>query len=286
MLVPVAMQDGFVTNRTAARSNVRRASSTRSVPFEPALVEPSVMAITAPTGINQLVFEDREDIDDWEVAVWLNVETPASGTGIDLYDHAPRVPFTAGDPVSDLPVPYHYSPDEGLEETSVDWADTVARLLAGSVGSRPDGNSPGTGIGFRGSIFPEQHARKPPSGPFVRYTNYSFVDLHVAPESSTGLDSYMEAMHCFELPEPTILDEFVRQYFLHVHPNLPLLDEGEFMETYRRGTSAGVQNQGGISLFVLQGMLYATSTVRATDELHTCMGGELLIPFSSCPLRI
>lgn len=48
-------------------------------------------------------------------------------------------------------------------------------------------------------------------------------------------------------------DEFVKEYFLHVHPILPLLHEGDFWEAYDQGF--------GISPLLLHAMMFVGSTV-------------------------
>lgn len=78
-----------------------------------------------------------------------------------------------------------------------------------------------------------------------------FVDVN-------GLDGYrdlgfLEAQGCFRLPTESVLDEFIRLYFLHVHPMLPLLHEGEFWDAYESGNER--------SPLLLQAMMFASCTV-------------------------
>ena len=172
------MQAGWMTDGTVAHSNVRRTSSTAA---------PSV-PVEAPTAANnQLALVGQGDMAEWEVDAWMNTEEPTLGAGSCVYDDAHLLPLLADS----------------------HWAESVAELLAAPVEPRPDSTSQENGTSGRGFTFPERHAPQPSSGPFVPYTYYPFVDLHVTPESSPELDSYMDAMHCFELPEPAILDEFI-----------------------------------------------------------------------------
>lgn len=73
---------------------------------------------------------------------------------------------------------------------------------------------------------------------------------------------FLEAQRCFRVPISPILDAFVREYFLHVHPFLPIINEGDFWDIYRcDGGGAGentAQDQGSFPLVVLQAMLLAS----------------------------
>lgn len=72
--------------------------------------------------------------------------------------------------------------------------------------------------------------------------------------------NFLEQAGCFRVPTRPALDEFVREYFLHVHPTLPMLDEGEFWESYmHRGNFPHDRSQ--VSLFVFQAMLFSSCSV-------------------------
>ncbi|KAL7755008.1 hypothetical protein ACKLNR_014765 [Fusarium oxysporum f. sp. zingiberi] len=67
---------------------------------------------------------------------------------------------------------------------------------------------------------------------------------------------YLESRSCLSVPTPDALDDFIREYFLHVHPGLPLLDEAQFWAVY-----SGDKEPCGeptISLFLFQAMLFAS----------------------------
>ncbi|KAF4465840.1 N-terminal binuclear Zn cluster-containing DNA binding domain-containing [Fusarium albosuccineum] len=68
--------------------------------------------------------------------------------------------------------------------------------------------------------------------------------------------TFLRQQGCFNLPPKEALDEFVREYFLHVHPMLPLMDESAFWDQY-----SGVEerNTSTLSLLGVQAMLYASS---------------------------
>ncbi|KAH7199276.1 hypothetical protein DER44DRAFT_787412 [Fusarium oxysporum] len=62
--------------------------------------------------------------------------------------------------------------------------------------------------------------------------------------------SFLRQQGCLSVPPRTILDEIIREYFLHVHPMLPLMDECVFWEQYGQKTNK-------LSLFLIQAMLFA-----------------------------
>ncbi|SCN92699.1 uncharacterized protein FFC1_06813 [Fusarium fujikuroi] len=73
-------------------------------------------------------------------------------------------------------------------------------------------------------------------------------DLSGLPADDVGL---LRQHGCLNVPPRHILDEFIREYFLHVHPMLPLMDESVFWEQYGQKTNK-------LSLFLIQAMLFAS----------------------------
>ncbi|EXL41975.1 hypothetical protein FOCG_15333 [Fusarium oxysporum f. sp. radicis-lycopersici 26381] len=89
----------------------------------------------------------------------------------------------------------------------------------------------------------------------ITYSYYPFLTLDMS-----GLEPddvhYLESRNCLSVPTPDALDDFIREYFLHVHPGLPLLDEAQFWAVY-----SGDKEPCGeptISLFLFQAMLFAS----------------------------
>lgn len=79
---------------------------------------------------------------------------------------------------------------------------------------------------------------------------------HLSPRQIRDL----ELEHCLQVPSGPVLDEFIRQYFLYVHPSLPLLNEQYFWTLY---TNSGRDRKDGhtFSLVLFQAMLFAASRV-------------------------
>lgn len=100
------------------------------------------------------------------------------------------------------------------------------------------------------------------------YSNVETVPFIRSPDLShiSALDiRFMQLNGCFNLPRMPILNEFVRIYFLHVHPIIPLFDEGEFWDSY------SCTNEQKISLLVFQAIIFAACAVSS-------ISWELLIP--------
>lgn len=74
---------------------------------------------------------------------------------------------------------------------------------------------------------------------------------------------FLEEQGCFCLPDPLILAEFLDQYFLHVHPMLPMLREHE---VWARGAEfddmTGSQLAEKLSMVLIQAMLFSACPVR------------------------
>lgn len=75
----------------------------------------------------------------------------------------------------------------------------------------------------------------------------------------------MQLNGCFDLPPMPILNEFVRMYFLHVHPIVPLIEEGDFWDSF------SCANGEKISLLVFQAMIFAACAVSLDPKLPTLL---------------
>ncbi|KAI0837193.1 fungal-specific transcription factor domain-containing protein [Hypoxylon sp. FL0890] len=90
----------------------------------------------------------------------------------------------------------------------------------------------------------------------VTYSYYPFItigNLHnIMPQDV----NYLESQGCLRIPTRAILDEFVQQYFLHIHPIMPILNEGEFWDMYCNQSSSGPTDK--ITLVFLQALLFSS----------------------------
>ncbi|KAF5681399.1 cutinase transcription factor 1 beta [Fusarium denticulatum] len=89
----------------------------------------------------------------------------------------------------------------------------------------------------------------------ITYSYYPFLTVDMS-----GLEPddvyYLESRNCLSVPTPDALDDFIREYFLHVHPGLPLLDEAQFWAVYSGDKEP--RGEPTISLFLFQAMLFVS----------------------------
>jgi hypothetical protein len=94
----------------------------------------------------------------------------------------------------------------------------------------------------------------------VLFSYYPFLELDIMSHMSAQDVNFIEQQGCFRVPTRPALDEFVREYFLHVHPSLPIIDEGEFWNMYaHRGNLP--PDRSRMSLFIFQAILFASCSV-------------------------
>ncbi|KAF4493700.1 fungal specific transcription factor domain containing protein [Fusarium agapanthi] len=93
------------------------------------------------------------------------------------------------------------------------------------------------------------------SSAYIGHSYYQFLsisNLYSLPQEDY---QFLELKGCFSLPIHSILDEFLRHYFLHLHPMLPILDEGVFWDCYSQDASTG-PDKAKISLLLFQAILF------------------------------
>ncbi|KAF4471991.1 c6 zinc finger domain containing [Fusarium albosuccineum] len=104
------------------------------------------------------------------------------------------------------------------------------------------------------SSYQERHI------PFVLYSCYRFVEAGSLWQLSTEEAMFLEQRGCFHLPARPALDDFVKQYFLNIHPLLPILDEGEFWTLYAC-KSRSTPPCPPVPLMVFQAMLFVSCSL-------------------------
>ncbi|KAJ9640575.1 hypothetical protein H2204_003203 [Knufia peltigerae] len=100
---------------------------------------------------------------------------------------------------------------------------------------------------------------------FIIYSYYPFLEMENLPALRPEVTRFLEMSHSFHVPVPEVLDEFVRKYFLYVHPNVPMLDEGDFWEAYSQRNS---KPHYRIPLIVFQAMMFAVSSFVSSESLQ------------------
>lgn len=93
----------------------------------------------------------------------------------------------------------------------------------------------------------------------ITYSYYPFISIgnlhNVMPQDV----NYLDSQGCLRIPTRAILDEFMQQYFLHVHPLLPFLSEGDFWNLYCQQGGGGSNEK--MSLLVFQAMMFSCCNV-------------------------
>lgn len=91
----------------------------------------------------------------------------------------------------------------------------------------------------------------------VVYSYYPFLTISNLPNIPPQDVNFLELQGCLRVPTRALLDEFLQQYFLHVHPLLPLVNEGDFWDIYRQAPDGNAQNDR-VSLLVFQAIVFAS----------------------------
>jgi hypothetical protein len=93
------------------------------------------------------------------------------------------------------------------------------------------------------------------------FSYYGFLEADTLSHIAPGDFKFLEHKGCFHIPSPPILDDFVREYFLHVHSGLPILNERNSWELYL-GEPQGHKEPQKLYLFLFRAMLFASCSVR------------------------
>jgi len=217
-------------------------------------------------GINHLNADQIQSSLGFDLDAW-------SGDGADgaipdpFFDHSGLMPLGTNESSPESYEMCRHGANDSFKPWKDGWVniphmdDQVPDALLGSGVDHPtDTESFVTGR-LGGLSEPQTGPLPPGSGGYVIYSYYPFLEMDNLTELPPETVNFMETKHCFRIPTPEILDEFMQQYFLHVHPNVPMLDEGDFWQIYRqRGPGRPPQGRR-ISLLLLQAMLFASSSV-------------------------
>ncbi|KAL5332602.1 fungal-specific transcription factor domain-containing protein [Aspergillus crustosus] len=101
----------------------------------------------------------------------------------------------------------------------------------------------------------------------VIFSYYEFLQLKGLCKLPPADVRYLELKGCFRVPTGAHLDNFLRQYFLHAHPCMPVVDEAGFWSSYEQG---GLGGSSTISLLLFQAMLFTASAFVPLGSLRAC----------------
>ncbi|KAJ5807958.1 hypothetical protein N7474_009227 [Penicillium riverlandense] len=99
----------------------------------------------------------------------------------------------------------------------------------------------------------------------VAYSEYDFIDCFSLSSLPPEDMQYLASKSSLTLPDQDAIDEFVHQYFRHIHPTVPVLDEGEFWRIYQ-----GDPEPERLSIFVFQAVLFASCPFVSLETLYRC----------------
>ncbi|KAM5378583.1 hypothetical protein ACJZ2D_004382 [Fusarium nematophilum] len=105
---------------------------------------------------------------------------------------------------------------------------------------------------------------------FYCYPFLKIPNLHQLPQQDAA---YLESQGCFKIPMRPFLDEIVQHYFLHIHPFLPLINEGDFWESYCHDPRNPPKEP--ISVLLLQAMLFAACTFISEPTIQGLGYGDI-----------
>ncbi|EKJ77435.1 hypothetical protein FPSE_02308 [Fusarium pseudograminearum CS3096] len=88
------------------------------------------------------------------------------------------------------------------------------------------------------------------------HPDYAFLQVPDTKDLLPQDLAFLVSQGCFIVPQRAALDDFLRQYFLHVHPMLPILNEKDFWLSYN-SVDSDVEYQ--MPMLVLQGVLFISS---------------------------
>ncbi|RYC79927.1 hypothetical protein BFJ63_vAg17193 [Fusarium oxysporum f. sp. narcissi] len=88
------------------------------------------------------------------------------------------------------------------------------------------------------------------------HPDYAFLQVPDTKDLLPQDLAFLVSQGCFVVPQRAALDDFLRQYFLHVHPMLPILNEKDFWLSYN---SVDNDVEYEMPMLVLQGILFISS---------------------------
>lgn len=99
-------------------------------------------------------------------------------------------------------------------------------------------------------------------GSWLWFKEYPFLDWAALDRLEPVDLAYLRESGALYLPSRDVVNVFVKEYFLHVHPMLPLIEERSFWKALNCiSDDGGRSNFKGISLFLFQAVLAASSIV-------------------------
>ncbi|KAF4338263.1 cutinase transcription factor 1 beta [Fusarium beomiforme] len=104
------------------------------------------------------------------------------------------------------------------------------------------------------------------------HPDYAFLQVPDTTDLLPQDVAFLVSQGCFVVPQRAALDDFLRQYFLHVHPMLPILNEKDFWLSYN-SLDNDVEYQ--MPILVLQGILFIASGFVSSETIKMLGFGDV-----------
>ena len=102
----------------------------------------------------------------------------------------------------------------------------------------------------------------------VSFSSYPYIELRGLSALKQEDLAFLNSKGCLQIPAPPLLEEFVRQYFLHVQPCTPIIDESAFWNLYRQESFDSSAPK--LSLLLVQAFLFTSSPYIDLQTAQTC----------------
>lgn len=103
---------------------------------------------------------------------------------------------------------------------------------------------------------------------FFHYAKCPFLSIGGTASLDPADLMYLAAKGCMQVPTFSLLEDFMKQFFVHVQPFTPLMDESMFWNMYEGKPTDGQPRQ--IHLLLFQAMLFASSPYISKRTLEKC----------------
>jgi hypothetical protein len=103
---------------------------------------------------------------------------------------------------------------------------------------------------------------------FLHYSKCRFVTIGEPSALDSADEALLTAKGCTQVPTYDLLEDFMKQYFIHIQPYAPLMDESMFWNIYEMKPDDGQPRH--IHLLLLQAMLFASSPYVTKQTLGKC----------------
>jgi hypothetical protein len=160
--------------------------------------------------------------------------------------------------------------------------ETDALAIRANPGRPPDACN--TFDNFQQQVLVDGHTKTGSrSGRETPFKEIGFLVVEDYHKLSLRQRDFLNSEGVFQVPDQTIMESLLDQYFLHVEPYLPLIGENDFWhpDTRKSGEGSRVPSDS-ISLFVFNSMMVACSAVSPSprNSLYRKANIENLVPHS------